>query len=96
MGYTYKKLQHSLSMGFVGLLFRVKPHRLLWSSDGTVIKKYGCVLMTGMQTPPPTPPLKKDRLKKVVMNRAECSEQNGKNNEKKFRLFFSSYHQKLG
>ena len=35
-----------------------------------------------MQTPPP---LKKDHLKKVVKNGAECSEYNGKNNKKILR-----------
>ena len=36
-------------------------------------------------------PFKKDHLKKVVMNGAECSEKNGKNNKKILRFYFSSY-----
>ena len=36
----------------------------------------------------PPPPLKKDHLKKVVMNGAECSEQNVENNKKILRFFF--------
>ena len=42
------------------------------------------------------PPLKKNHLKKVVMNGAECSEMNGKNNKKILRfLFFETITQKI-
>ena len=43
-----------------------------------------------------TPPLKSVPYQKVIVNGAECSESNGKNNKKILRFFFLALSSKIG
>ena len=53
----------------------------------------GLFPLTDMQTPPP---LKSVPSQKVIMNGAECSESNGKNNKKILRFLFFELSSKIG
>ena len=55
-------------------------------------KLFGCVLLTDMQTPPPS----SLRSGRNFMKGAECSEQYGKNNKKILRFLFFELSSKIG
>ena len=57
------------------------------------IKDLGCVLMTNMLTPIP---LRSVPYQKVIVNGAQCSKSNGKNNKKILRFLFFELSSKIG